>query len=498
MEHYRRLGFADEVRRMGIPSDYPTDVAYFTDFSGFELARFEQPSPAQAFAVARGRQYLGSWYTPELPHRGSQLFLEPILRKHAEMLPSVDVRFGCRFRTLEQNAEAAVASIEELNTGKEFTIEAAYVVGCDGPRSSVRKTLNIGYVGQGGADRAFMGGRMYALYFRAPTFYDRISHKRAWQYWSLLPDRRAVMVAIDGRETFAGSIQLQANADISAGQALKTFQRAFGVDIPAEIISTSYWTAGFSLVAEHFNIGRVFLAGDAAHLFTPTGGMGYNTGIDDAANLGWKLAALCRGWGGPKLPESYDVERRAIAARNTDFARRIADSIGHMKVSEQITAVDESGRLARQELGAALQRHARMEFDIPGVQLGLRYENSIIIEDDSFESPPDLPNTYVPSARPGHRAPHYWLADGRCLFDMLGRGFTLLRLGHHPPEGYMFAAAAAAFDVPLSILEVKEPRVRELYQADLVLIRPDQHVAWRGDEPPNDVRRIIKRCAGWE
>jgi hypothetical protein len=305
------------------------------------------------------------------------------------------------------------------------------------------------------------------------------------------------MVAIDGRETFAGSIQLQPNVDITPEQALKTFQRAFGIDIPAEVISTSHWRAGFSLVAEHFNIGRVFLAGDAAHLFTPTGGMGYNTGIDDAANLGWKLAALCRGWGGPGLVTSYDVERRAIAARNTDFARRIADSIGHVKVSETIAAADESGRLARLELGTVLLRHAQMEFDIPGVQLGLRYEHSNIVDGDSFESSPDQPNTYVPTACPGHRAPHYWLADGRSLFDLFGRGFTLLRLGQAPNGGDMFADAANALGVPLSILEVKEPGIRELYQADLVLIRPDQHVAWRGNGPLNDVQRIIGRSAGW-
>jgi hypothetical protein len=251
------------------------------------------------------------------------------------------------------------------------------------------------------------------------------------------------------------------------------------------------------LVAEHFNIGRVFLAGDAAHLFTPTGGMGYNTGIDDVANLGWKLAALCRGWGGPNLVTSYDVERRAIAARNTDFARRIADSIGHVKVHETLAEAGESGRLARLELGAVLLRHARMEFDIPGVQLGLRYERSNIVDREDFELSPDDPNIYVPTAGPGHRAPHYWLADGRSLFDLFGRGFTLLRLGHAPHGGETFAAAANALGVPLAILEVQEPEIRELYQADLILIRPDQHVAWRGNAPVGGVQRIIRRSAGW-
>jgi hypothetical protein len=255
------------------------------------------------------------------------------------------------------------------------------------------------------------------------------------------------------------------------------------------------WNAGFALVAEQFGRGRVWLAGDAAHLFTPTGGLGYNTGIDDAANLGWKLAAMLQGWGGAALVPSYETERLPIAHRNTEMARRFAESIGRVAIPETIETGDDAGVAARAVLGERLARHAYGEFEIPGLQLGARYEGSPIVVPDGTPAPPDEPNDYVPTARPGSRAPHV-LVGGSPLYDALGTGFTLLRCGDGPPAADPLVAAATRRGVPIGTVATTDPAARALYGADLVLIRPDQHVAWRGDRAPDDVDALWRRVLG--
>jgi hypothetical protein len=277
---------------------------------------------------------------------------------------------------------------------------------------------------------------------------------------------------------------------------LARFNAAFGADIPAEVISTSEWTAGHALVAEKFVDRRVLLAGDAAHLFTPTGGMGYNTGIDDVANLGWKLAAVHHRWGSTELLQSYEIERRPIAERNTRFAGVVAESIGHHEVPFDIDAPDAAGHALRKELGRVLEDHASMEFDIPGLQLGMRYERSpIVVADDSAE-PPDDPNVYTPTARPGSRLPHLWMTDGQSIYDVLGGGFSLLRVGSQCPSTSVIETEAARARVPLSVINVEGDEGRDIYESDLVLVRPDQHVAWRGSAVPSDPGRLLDRVLG--
>jgi hypothetical protein len=262
-------------------------------------------------------------------------------------------------------------------------------------------------------------------------------------------------------------------------------------DFPLEILSTQPWLAGHALVAQSYGGGRVWLAGDSAHLFTPTGGLGMNTGVDDAVNLAWKLAAVIRGWGGPRLVPSYEAERRPMGARNIAFARDYAISIGDVPITPEIEKDTAAGRAERAAVGPRLAEHAFREFVIPGVQLGLRYDGSPIVAPDGTTPPPDTPNVYTPSAGPGLRAPHLWLgADA--LYDRLGLEFTLLRMGK--ADGASIVEAAKSRDVPLTVLDV--PEARGLYEAELALIRPDQHVAWRGDAPPGDATAIIDRVRG--
>ncbi len=497
MEHYRRLGFVDDVRAVGLPPDYPTDVAYFTRIARRELARFSLPAAREARDLIKTLS--GSWSAAELPHRGSQLYVEQVLRREAEKLAPVALRFGWRVeRFIDHGDHVAVEATNVAdNTAQLFA--GAYLVGCDGARSVVRKQLGYHFTGEAGVARDYMGGRMLSIWFRAPALYGLIPFPRAWQYWAVNRAQRGLVVAIDGREEFVFMFQLPPGMDeaaISDDWARAALNEAIGASVDLTMIGRLPWTAGLALVAEKFQRGRVFLAGDAVHLFTPTGGLGYNTAIEDAVNLGWKLAAAVNGWGGPNLLDSYERERLPVATRNTGYARYYANSIGNFTAPPELEDESPAGTAARQDAGIYLNRHAREEFNIPGVTFGARYDGSPIIASDGKTPPPDRANEYVPSAVPGGRAPHLWLSDGRSLYDTLGFEFTLLRLGPTPPDASAFAQAAAKRGVPLTIVDRPEPELRDLYEAPLALIRPDQIVAWRGERAPEDVDRLLAQVAG--
>jgi 2-polyprenyl-6-methoxyphenol hydroxylase-like FAD-dependent oxidoreductase len=497
MEHYRRLGFADAVRAVGMPPDYPTDVAYFTRIAKHEVARFSLPAAREARDLIKTLS--GSWSAAELPHRGSQLYVERVLRAEAEKLLSVTLRFGMRVERFTDHGDGVTieATCIADNTAQRFTGD--YLVGGDGARSVIRKQLGYHFRGEAGVARDYMGGRMLSIWFRAPDLYKLIPFPRAWQYWAVNRTQRGLVVAIDGREEFVFMFQLPPNMDeasITDEWACRALDQSLGVHCPLTMIGRLPWTAGLALVAEKFQRGRVFLAGDAVHLFTPTGGLGYNTAIEDAVNLGWKLGAVVNGWGGAHLLDSYERERKPAAERNTGYSRYYANSIGNFTPKPEIEDEGAAGDAARQEAGIYLNRHAREEFNIPGVTFGARYDGSPIIASHGTAPPPDRANEYVPSAVPGGRAPHAWLADGRSLYDTLGFEFSLLRLGPDAPDAAAFAAAATARRIPLTIVERPEPELRDLYAAPLVLIRPDQIVAWRGDRAPEDVDKLLATVTG--
>ncbi len=453
MEHFRRLGFADEVRSLGLPPDFPTDIAYFTRFARHELARFSLPSSRDARQLVSSLS--GSWSAAELPHRCNQKFIEPVLRRHAEALPGVSVHYGVRMTGFQEQGESVRVTLENGRT-----VKASYLVGADGPRSSVRQALGIRYGGETGITRPFVGGRMYAVYARMPDFYREVPHKPAWMNVAFNPERRCFMPAVDGKGEFAFHTQLlpgESEDAITEEQAKAMVQQCVGLPLRVEVISRAPWTAGHSLVAEKFSSGRVFIGGDAAHLFTPTGGLGYNTAIEDAVNLGWKLASVLKGVGSEKLLDSYEAERRPLALRNTAYAKGFADSLGNYVPPPQIEDDTPAGEAARRRAGEYYAAHGRAEFNIPGITFGGRYDGSPAIISDGTAPPPDTPNSYVPSAGPGGRPPHLWMPDGRSLYDLFDFEWTVLK-----------------------VRELESEEARDLYGADFVLIRPDQIVAWRG------------------
>ena len=300
MEHYRRLGFADEVRALGLPQDYPTDIAYYTRFAKHELARFRLPSAREA--KRRIATLSGSWSAAELPHRVSQKFVEQLLRRKAEALDGNSLQYGWRVTGFEDKGDHVVVEGIEVEGERKQRVTAEYFVAGDGARSFVREALGIRLRGESGAVRDFFGGRMFALYLRAPDFHHVVPYGPAWMNVTFNRDRRAFMCPVDGKGGFAFHTQLREGEDadrITDTEALQMFRAAVGVPIDAEVLSRGTWTAGRTLVAERFQRGRIFFGGDAVHLFTPTGGLGYNTAVDDAVNLGWKLASAVKGIAGP-------------------------------------------------------------------------------------------------------------------------------------------------------------------------------------------------------
>ncbi|KAF1023921.1 MAG: 2,4-dichlorophenol 6-monooxygenase [Paracidovorax wautersii] len=481
MEHFRRLGFAHEIRALGLPPDHPTDIAYFTRYTGHELARIRLPTATEA--VAQVRAMTGSWSAAELPHRVSQKFVEAVLRRHAQARASNDVRYGWRLTRFADEGAFVSATVRHNDSGQTQEVQASYLVGADGARSFVRQQLGIEWGGETGIQREFMGGKMFALYLRCPQFLSALPHPKAWMYVAVNAERRAFMASVDGQGEYAFHAALRPGEDADGwteADARRVFTEVVGQALPIEILSMGTWLAGHALVAQRLRQGRVFIAGDAAHLFTPTGGLGYNTAIEDAVNLGWKLASVIRGQAPPALLDSYEAERKPLAERNTRYARRFADSVGLFTARPELEENSVRGQAERQAAGQHFHEHARLEFNIPGVTFGGRYDASPIIAHDSAPLPPDEPNAYTPTASPGGRPPHAWLDDGRSLFDSFHTEWTLLALGSQPPDTEAFEAAARDLAVDLRVVRLADASLRALYKAPLALIRPDQIVAWRG------------------
>ncbi|HLH87416.1 MAG TPA: FAD-dependent monooxygenase, partial [Xanthobacteraceae bacterium] len=485
MEHFRRLGIADELRSEGLPPGLARASAYVTRFCGYEYGR--QPRP------------YSDWPTPELPNTVSQIVLERALKRIAEQAPGAQghsrVHFGWRMRSFEQYHDGVTAQVESVTTGERKQIRARYLLGIDGASSTVRKALGFGMVGEDGTtQRAFMGGTMLSSFIRAPTLMAASGRTPTHMTWIINRDMRAMMYSQDGRETWVVHYQVPPGVDWRAVDARATIRSMLGADAPFEIISGGPWTGGLALVAEHYQNGRAFLAGDAAHLFTPLGGLGMNTGIGDVMNLCWKIAAAHQGWAGPRLVETYEGERRPFGVRNAQLGVECTRVMDKWLPPADCEEDGADAQAAREKFGARIMAEDRPQYLTVGLQLGERYEGSPIVWDEDTAAPPDTWDRYVPVVRAGARAPHYWVEPRKALFDLFGPGFTLLDFGADEDDRDGLANAAGTRHVPLKILQLARPG-NDLYRSKLVLVRPDQHIAWHGDAAA-DAMAVIDRVRG--
>jgi 2-polyprenyl-6-methoxyphenol hydroxylase-like FAD-dependent oxidoreductase len=479
MEHFRRLGIAAALRAEGLPAHVERASAYVTRFCGHEFGRLPRP--------------YSDWPTPEIPNNVSQIVLERVLRRYAEEPSGAQVHFGWRLTSFVAREEDVIAEIENTGTRECRTVRARYLLGIDGASSTVRRALDVGMIGDdGSAHRAFMGGTMLSYFIRAPGLIAASRRAPTNMTWIINPHMRGMMYSQDGRETWVVHYQVPSGMDWRSVDGKAVIAAMIGPAVDFEIISGGPWTGGLALVAEHYQRGRVFLAGDAAHLFTPLGGLGMNTGIGDVMNLGWKLAASREGWAGPRLLESYDIERRPIGFRNGQLGIQCTRVMDGWAVSPDFEDDTPEMQSARHAFGAKIIEEDRPQYLTVGIQLGERYEDSPIICPDGNDPPADTWDSYTPLDRPGARAPHFWLAPGRALYDEFGKGFTLLDFGA-PDDAGRLAKAAQARGVPVKILSLERPA--ELYRTRLVLIRPDQHIAWHGDGVA-DPLAVIDRVRG--
>jgi 2-polyprenyl-6-methoxyphenol hydroxylase-like FAD-dependent oxidoreductase len=483
MEFCRRWGIVDRVYHCGFNNDYALNVVYCTSLTGYLLGRDVNTS---CNGLARPPQ------SPEKRQRCSQIWFNPILEKAAAEYDEVEFLHFCRlesFRDLGSHVEALAV---DTRSGQELTIRAQYLVGCDGAASSVRQQLGIAM--QGNPTLSYS----INIFVRCPGLLEQhdkgpaeryifVGKTGTWANWTVVDGYDRWRITVIGNEEMM---------DLSKFDAHGAVRACLGSDdIPFEIISVKPWRRS-ELIAQRMRKGRVFLAGDAAHTMSPTGGHGMSTGLADAVDLGWKLSAALEGWAGANLLDSYEVERRPIAATVAAASSRNFRAWVSARECEDILEDSPKGQLTRDRVGRHMCEVGREDWDSLGLQLGYRYENSPICVADGTPAPELTVIDYVQTSRPGSRAPHAWLPDGRSTLDLFGRGFVLLNFGESEQLTVALEVQAVQDDIPLSVVRIRDRAIADLYERRFVLVRPDGFVAWRGDEIPADVAGLLGTVRG--
>jgi len=482
MEIYRRMGIVDNVRAAGLPAACPMDV--FIVFSLIEppLVHHHYPSVAEAKAQIAA---CNDGTCPLEPYQLiSQYTLEPLLKGLVEKLPNVTVRFGCALESFEQDSLGVTAHMRTAGGAAE-TIRAAYMVGCDGGSSTVRRQLGIKLSGE-----ANLLQLRQALYY-CEDLYERIPIGKG-RHYHVADDRTTFLIVQDSTKHFTLHAAVDRDADMAT-----MFEKTVAMPAKYEMLYVGQWRQNL-LLADSFMQDRVFLAGDAVHLVIPTGGLGMNTGVGEATDLAWKLAGTLQGWGGPDLLRSYELERRPVGARNvaaSTFASRGRRQwrAAYSPVMRENTP---EGLRAREAYIRIADREQRKSNEMVGAELGYRYTGSPLIWPEPGEPPEDDFIRYVPTTFPGARLPHVWLDDGSAMQDQLGAGYTLLRLGGSNADVSALNRAFGAIGAPFETVDVPDARPRDVYGYDLLLLRPDLHVVWRGNAPPAEPERLARITTG--
>ena len=489
MEIFRRLGVVRAVRDAGLPAHYPNDVVFRTTAVGMELSRILIPCRAERYTTRGGPDTW--WPTPEPPHRINQIYLEPVLFAHATATPRLSLLNRTRVVDFVQSDNGVLATAKSLDSGGVSQIFATYLIGCDGAHSDVRHIMGARFAG----DAVVM--QTQSTYIRAPQLLGMIP-RPAWLSISLNPRCCGYLFAIDGRERWLIHNWRPPGEDLATLDRDRCIRQILGVgpSLEFEILGQEDWT-GRRMIADRFLDRRVFLCGDAAHIWVPFAGYGMNAGIADAMNLSWKLAGLIKGWAEPAILDSYEVERQPVTeqvsrcAMNTSLAR---ESLGN-RLPDNLEDPGPEGDAVRARIGREAYELNVGQFCCGGLNFGYFYDDSPIIAYDAEKAPDYTVYDFRQTTIPGCRTPHLWLRDGRSLYDAVGPEFTLLRFDSAVGTGALRTAAAHR-GVPMVVLDVEAAESKSLYPTKLVLSRPDQHVAWRGDELPNDCLALIERMRG--
>jgi 2-polyprenyl-6-methoxyphenol hydroxylase-like FAD-dependent oxidoreductase len=486
LEIFRRLGIADRVRAAGLPADVPMDVFVVLSLTRPPLLRLPYPSVDEARAQIRE---CNDGSLPLEPYQlVSQYTLEPLLKSIAESLPSVGVRFGCRLEGFAQDENGVTARLKNLDGGPA-SIRAAYMVGCDGGGSAVRKALGIGLRGE-----ANLLELRQALY-RCDELFARLPIGEGpgrGRHYHVADGQHSFLIMQDSTRHFTLHSVVERDEDMKA-----LFERVVGTPVRYEMLTCNPWRQNL-LLADRYRDRRVFLAGDAVHLVIPTGGLGMNSGVGDAIDLSWKLAATLAGWGGPALLDSYEIERRQVGERNVGASRYA--SLGRRKWRAQyrpcIGDDTPEGAVARADLARVAAVEQPKSNEMIGAELGYRYVDSPVVCDVPG-GPEHSFRAYQPTTWPGARLPHVWLADGTPVQDRIPLdGYTLLRLGGTRADVSGLEGAMRAAGAPFTLLEIPDEPAREVYGCDLILLRPDMHVVWRGNRAPEDAGEVAAIATG--
>jgi 2-polyprenyl-6-methoxyphenol hydroxylase-like FAD-dependent oxidoreductase len=485
MDMFRRIGLADELREAGLTSDSAMDVYIILSMTRAPLLHLKYPSVDAAREQIR---QVNDGSSPLEPYQLiSQYTLEPVLKRVAERIPAITVRYDTELMEFEQDEQGVVATLRSSG-GKSEKIRADYLVGCDGGASLVRKQLGIRLRGEANLARFRQG------LYRCDDLHDRIPLGEGpgrGRHYLVADEWASFLIMQDSKRYWT------LHAAVESDEEMKLrFEQTVGTPIRYEMVYCGEWRQNL-LLADRYRAGRVFLAGDAVHLVIPAGGLGMNTGVGDAFDLSWKLAATLQGWGGPGLLDSYEIERRQIGERNIGASRYA--TLGYRKWRSQwrpeIGDATSAGQAARDKLASVAAVEQRKVNEMIGAELGYRYVDSPVI-DNIPGGPEHLYRDYRPTTWPGARLPHVWLGDGTPIQDRISNtGYTLLCLNRrHETAGLEEAFRDRA--VPFYVQNIASEPAREVYERDLILLRPDMHVVWRGNNPPENPEALAALATG--
>ena len=491
MEYCRRWGLTEKVHNAGYNRDYPQDNVFLTTLRGWEIGRQNMPSMNDERPPPQ---------SPATRERCPQNFFDPVLRDFAKSRDGVELRYSTEYVSHEQDEDGVTARLKNLETGEDVTVRARFLVACDGGNSLLRKQLGIEMHGAGlltyTTNVIFEAKGFNDLHDKTPGYrYMFINEQGAW----------GTIVAIDGHDRWRMSIigDKTPQPFYTESECRGFAHKMVGCEFDMTVLSILPWIRS-ELVAERYSVGRVFLCGDACHRTSPTAGLGMNTGIGDAVDLSWKLSALLQGWGGPGIVESYDAERIPVAKRFTQFSTGNLSTMKGAIAGGPLLEDSDQGREARRRLRHYLDEGLRREWFSLNMHLGNRYTQSPIIDYDEVEDPALLEAeyheaiVYNQSSRPGARAPHAWMRDGRSTLDLFGKGFVLLTFTKtdHAAAERAFGPAAQALGMPIEIVHIAQPDIANLYDRRFVLVRPDGHVAWRAEAVPDDATKSLSKFIG--